>query len=144
MNVALVHPAWRTPNQLDSFYPGRVYWTLTLKEFFSRNTSTGARLMNVALVHPVWRTLNQLDSFCPGRVCWAYTLKEFFQEHIKNLGVAALEDEMVCCNTYIYMYYSSKVWQVTRWASIVGWQHCIWSLLHSNGLSYFKVGLSNM
>ena len=51
--------------------------------------------MNVA------RTLNQLDSFCPGRVCWAYTLKEFFQEHIKNLGVAAFEDEMVCCNIYI-------------------------------------------
>ena len=83
MNVALVHPAWRTPNQLDFFYPGRVYWTLTLKEFFSRNTSTGVRLMNVALVHPAWRTPNQLDSFYPGRVYWTLTLKEFFfQEHI--------------------------------------------------------------
>ena len=108
MNVVLVYARVADPKSVGSFLSGRVYWTLTLKEFFFRNTSTGARLMNVALVHPVWRTLNQLDSFCPGRVCWAYTLKEFFQEHIKNLGVAALEDEMVCCNTYIYMYYSSK------------------------------------
>ena len=84
------------------FLSGSCILDFDTKRVFSRNTSTGARLMNVA------RTLNQLDSFCPGRVCWAYTLKEFFQEHIKNLGVAALEDEMVCCNTYIYMYYSSK------------------------------------
>ena len=79
MNVALVHPVWRTPNQLDSFYPGRVYWAYTLKEFFQEH-------------------IKGLDIGCTGSIH-----EKVFQEHIKNLGVAAFEDEMVCCNIYIYV-----------------------------------------
>ena len=48
------------------------------KRVFSRNTSTGARLMNVVLVYARVADPKSVGSFLSGRVYWTLTLKEFF------------------------------------------------------------------